>query len=59
MGGVEKFMGWTDKSELDKIQGVNNICDRIIEELNEEYPWNSIVKYMVEKLKRENGEKYI
>lgn len=57
MGGVEKFMGWADKSELDEIHGVNNICDRIIEELNEEYPWNSIIRYMVEKLKRENGEK--
>lgn len=50
-------MGWTDKSELDKIEGINNICDRILEELDEEYPWITIVKYLVEKLKREYGEK--
>ena len=50
-------MGWTDKSELDKIEGINNICNRILEELDEEYPWITIVKYLVEKLKREHGEK--
>ena len=50
-------MGWTDKSELDKIEGINNICNRILEELDEEYPWITIVKYLVEKLKREYGEK--
>ena len=50
-------MGWTDKSELDKIEGINNICDRILEELDEEYPWITIVRYLVEKLKREYGEK--
>lgn len=50
-------MGWTDKSELDKISGVNNICDRILKELDEEYPWITTCKYLVEKIKNEYGEK--
>lgn len=50
-------MGYTSKEELDKINGINNICDRIIEEVDEEYPWMSIIRYMVEKLKNEYGEK--
>ena len=49
-------MAWTNKDELDKIKGINNICDRIIEELDEDYPWMSIIRYLVEKLKKEHGE---
>lgn len=50
-------MGWTDKSELDNIEGINNICDRILLEINEDYPWMGIIKYLVEKIKKEYGEK--
>jgi hypothetical protein len=48
-------MGWTDRSELDKIDGIDNICDRIIEELDEDCPWMSIIRYMVERIKNEYG----
>lgn len=49
-------MGWQDKSELDEIEGITNICNRILEELDEEYPWMGIIRYLVEKLKREYGD---
>ena len=49
-------MGWTDKNELDKIQGVGNICDRILKEMDEQYPWVSVVRYLVEKIKKEYGD---
>ena len=49
-------MAWTNKDELDEIKGINNICDRIIEELDEEHPWMTIVRYLVEKIKKEYGE---
>lgn len=50
-------MGWIDKEELENIHGINNICDRILEEIDEDYPWMTIIKYLVEKIKREYGEK--
>lgn len=50
-------MGWTDRSELDKIEGIDAICNRIIEELDEEYPWMGIIRFLVEKIKKEYGEK--
>ena len=49
-------MAWTDRNELDEIKGIDNICNRIIEELNEEHPWMTIVRYLVEKIKKEYGE---
>lgn len=49
-------MAWTDRNELDEIKGINNICDRIIDELDEEYPWMSIIRYLVEKIQKEHGE---
>jgi hypothetical protein len=49
-------MAWTNKDELDEIKGIDNICNRIIEELDEEHPWMTIVRYLVEKIKKEYGE---
>ena len=49
-------MSYTDKDELRKIEGVSNICDRILEELNEEYPWICIIKFLVERIKNEYGD---
>jgi hypothetical protein len=49
-------MGWSSRDELDEIKGIDNICNRIIEELDEEYPWMPIIRYLVEKIKKEYGE---
>ena len=50
-------MPYNDKSELDKIEGISNICDRILLELDDKHPWNSIIRYLVIRLKNEYGEK--
>ena len=49
-------MAWNSREELDGIKGINNICDRITEELDEDHPWMTIIRYLVEKLKKEHGE---
>ena len=49
-------MSWTSSEELDEIKGIDNICDRIIEELDDKCPWMTIIRYLVEKLKKEYGE---
>ena len=51
-------MAYTTKDELRKIEGITNICDRIIEELDEEYPWQSTIRFLVERIKNEYGDLY-